>query len=273
MKLTMTLQGEHYAVDVNDPISLAIPVHFNGQQPNHFGVPEAKERAIKEGDFVGDTREGGSCNVSEITFIPHCNGTHTESIGHIVDEKQGVAEVINNGLMPAALISVSPKAQCDVDEQYRPAPETKDCLITRQAIEQALQHYNNTQLQAVVIRTLSHQDEKLTAKYGDGIDPPFLSIDAIDYLVSRGVQHLIVDIPSVDKMYDEGLLTVHHRFWQVEEETHHLHPDSAVHRTITEMVYIADEVADGFYLLDLQVPAFMSDAAPSKPLLYRLEKL
>lgn len=273
MKLTMTVQDNQFLVDLSNPVCLAIPVQFNGEQPNHFGVPTAKERPIEEDGFIGDTTQGGSCNVSEITFIPHCNGTHTESIGHIVDEKVGIAGALVNGLMPAVVVSVEPQLTTETDEAYRPVPVATDRFITKTSLQTDLDKYADEQLQAVIIRTLSHQNEKPTARYGDNIDPPFLSIDAIDYLTGRGVSHLVVDIPSVDKMYDDGLLTVHHRFWQVQETTHSLNPDSAIQKTITEMVYIPDSVSDGFYLLDLQVPAFVSDAAPSKPLLYTLEQV
>ncbi|TAE48491.1 MAG: cyclase family protein, partial [Bacteroidetes bacterium] len=40
--------------------------------------------------------------------------------------------------------------------------------------------------------------------------------------------------------------------------------------TITEFVYVPDFVADGRYLLEIQVAAFMSDASPSRPRLFRL---
>jgi hypothetical protein len=45
-----------------------------------------------------------------------------------------------------------------------------------------------------------------------------------------------------------------------------------VNKTITEMIYVRDEVADGLYLLNLQIAPFVSDAAPSRPLLYPLIK-
>jgi hypothetical protein len=37
---------------------------------------------------------------------------------------------------------------------------------------------------------------------------------------------------------------------------------------VTELAWVPDSVPDGLYLLDLQVPAFASDAAPSRPVLY-----
>ena len=42
---------------------------------------------------------------------------------------------------------------------------------------------------------------------------------------------------------------------------------------VTELAYVPDSVADGLYLLDLQVPAFGADAAPSRPVLYPLRPL
>jgi hypothetical protein len=38
--------------------------------------------------------------------------------------------------------------------------------------------------------------------------------------------------------------------------------------TITELAFVPDSVADGAYLLELQVPALSGDAVPSRPLLY-----
>ena len=41
--------------------------------------------------------------------------------------------------------------------------------------------------------------------------------------------------------------------------------------TITEMIFVPDEVADGIYALSLQVAPFVADAAPSRPLLFALD--
>jgi hypothetical protein len=41
--------------------------------------------------------------------------------------------------------------------------------------------------------------------------------------------------------------------------------------SITELAWIAAAIPDGHYLLDLQIPAFLSDAAPSRPLLYAVD--
>ena len=39
------------------------------------------------------------------------------------------------------------------------------------------------------------------------------------------------------------------------------------------MIYVPDCISDGSYLLNLQIPAFLSDAAPSRPILYALNEI
>ena len=56
-------------------------------------------------------------------------------------------------------------------------------------------------------------------------------------------------------------LAAHHAFWNYPAVTD-------LRRTITEMIHVPDEVRDGEYILELQVPHFINDAAPSRPLLY-----
>ena len=84
----------------------------------------------------------------------------------------------------------------------------------------------------------------------------FFSIEAISYLVSLGVKHLLVDIPSVDRLFDDGHLIAHNIFWETEKKK--LNPKS-INKTITEMIYVADSINDGQYLLNLQIPPFVTD--------------
>ena len=100
--------------------------------------------------------------------------------------------------------------------------------------------------------------------------PSFLSIDAMEYVVSLGVKHLLVDIPSVDRLLDDGHLSSHNIFWETKERE--FNPNTQ-HKTITEMIFVPKDVKDGNYLLNLQIPAFVSDAAPSRPILYKINEL
>jgi kynurenine formamidase len=266
-----TIGGRAVRVDFARGVCIAIPLDFAGPQPSHFGAPPARAEPMATGDFIGDTRRGGSCNVPVITMNPHCNGTHTESVGHIVNEAVTIHDALPGRPIPAYLVTIRPVPASDGGETYRPGLGHADSLITAASLGAALNGVSDAWLEALVIRTLSNERDKQTRRYGVDGFPPFLSIEAIDYMGARGVRHLLVDIPSVDRTHDEGRLTVHHRFWQVPEGSHSLSTDSRRDRTITEMIYVPDTVADGAYLLDLQVPAFSTDAAPSRPWLYPVE--
>ncbi len=99
------------------------------------------------------------------------------------------------------------------------------------------------------------------------------------FLLGCGVQHLLIDVPSVDREEDEGMLASHSTFWNFDrgkepnekgKETDTPPPST---RTITELCFIPDQVADGLYLLDLQVAPFQLDASPSNPILYPLHRV
>jgi hypothetical protein len=82
------------------------------------------------------------------------------------------------------------------------------------------------------------------------------------------VEHLLLDLPSVDRLNDDGHLTAHHIFWNVPEHESVATKDSWLQKTITEMVTIESKLNDGLYLLNLQCAPFVSDAAPSRAVIY-----
>ena len=98
-------------------------------------------------------------------------------------------------------------------------------------------------------------------------NPPYLSEDGARFICESGIQHLLIDLPSLDKEKDEGKLLAHKAFWNV-KDTNDLNADARLEATITEMIFVADEIADGSYLLNLQIASFENDASPSKPVLY-----
>ncbi|KAA3638725.1 MAG: hypothetical protein DWP95_12100 [Proteobacteria bacterium] len=69
-------------------------------------------------------------------------------------------------------------------------------------------------------------------------------------------------------MYDEGLLSNHRIFWQVAKVCRSLQSGQLTHKTITEMIYVPETVADGVYWLNLQVAAWQLNAAPSNPVIW-----
>ena len=80
----------------------------------------------------------------------------------------------------------------------------------------------------------------------------------------------MIDLPSVDREEDEGKLLAHKAFWNVKDVTN-LNDDARLDCTITEMIFVPNEIQDGSYILNIQIASFENDASPSKPILYSLE--
>ncbi len=271
MKLTFTIAGRTYEVESNSAIDLSIPLQFDGPQPNFYALPRASAKIYETEGFIADTRRGGSCNVRELRLTPHGNGTHTECVGHIVNQEVAIANTLKESWLPAALISVEPLLAKQSGESYQPKLADDALLVTAQAIEHALSRHNQHDfLAALIIRTLPNSREKLSRVYNkDELPlPACFSREAMHKICELKVQHLLIDLPSLDYINDEGLMSAHHLYWNVPVGEHDVVAGEHSLKTITEMIFVADAVVDGCYLLDLQIPAFVSDAAPSRPLLY-----
>ena len=245
---------------------ISIPLRFNKAQPNAYGVTQASSTPVRAGSLVGDTRQGGSVNFEQYTFIPHCNGTHTECVGHITDERISVRDCLKEVIVPAVLVTLQPE------------PDGNDIVITARALRangitpqgefEARPHADHSS-RALVVRTLPNDDRKLSANYGEANIPPYFTIGAMEYIAQSGFKHLLVDMPSIDRLFDGGRLTNHRIFWNVEPGRRDLSAETRINSTITEMIYVPNEIEDGEYLLNLQIAPFESDCAPSRPLLLR----
>ncbi|MBM0108461.1 cyclase family protein [Steroidobacter sp. S1-65] len=240
---------------------ISIPLRFDGAQPTFFGAPPATATAITAGTFVGDVRHGGSCNCSIHTLAPHCNGTHTECVGHITRERLSVRDLALWHLSAALLISVTPERSAEIPGDH---------VISLAALRAAIGTATLAEYQALVVRTLPNDSSKLTRNYDEGAPPAYFSTDAMSYVVEQGIDTLVVDMPSVDRAQDGGKLAAHRIFWGMPPASTSAETVARKHATITEMAYIDNSVPDGAYLLNLQVAPFMIDAAPSRPILLPL---
>lgn len=267
MICTVTVGTARYDVDLDSGLSIAIPLDFYGLQPTAYGVPAASAAAYEGGGFIGDTRRGGSCNFETVTLNPHCNGTHTECIGHLTKERISIQRLLPGGLIPATLLSLPVIPGETVTERYSCPFHANDAVITRAALLQYLRTCSPGFLDALIIRTLPNSVDKLTQQYADR-PGAFFTLDAMEEIVDLGVRHLLVDIPSLDRADDEGLLASHRVFWRLPRGGTCITEEAAVFSTVTELIFVPDHIHDGHYLLSLQIAPFVSDAAPSRPILF-----
>lgn len=240
---------------------VSIPLRFNEAQPTFFGAAAASEQPLTAGSFIGDVRHGGSCNCSIHTLAPHCNGTHTECVGHITADRLSVRELALRHLSAALLISVQPEASAEI---------AGDSIISLAGLQRAVGNEKLTDYRALVVRTLPNDRSKLTRNYDSGPPPPYFTVDAMRWIVAQGVDTLVVDLPSIDRAQDGGRLAAHRIFWGMPPASTSAAEASRNQATITEMAFIDTDVVDGPYLLNLQVAPFMIDAAPSRPILLPL---
>jgi kynurenine formamidase len=250
--------GQRFRADLQQPVDIAIPLQFSGPQPSHFGASIATSRPYEADGFVGDTRAGGSCNCEEIVLVPHCNGTHTECVGHITDQRISIHDCLKDSLMTAVLVSVATETTSDGDR-----------VITVAQLMDAMSAFPG-EVDALIVRTLPNPTGKKTANHAAEV-PPYFSGEAMAWIAGR-FEHLLTDLPSVDRSHDQGQLAAHRIFWGMDAGSRDFESARFPNRTITEMIYAGDDIADGFYLLNLQVPPFVADAAPSRPRLYALEE-
>lgn len=141
-----------------------------------------------------------------------------------------------------------------------PEEHDGDFIISKRLLQFAL---GNKKRDAIVIRTLPNAKDKKSMKY-DHTNPPFMNEAAAIYLRTKGIKHLLIDLPSVDKEKDDGKLVAHNAFWDTSG-------DVRLDATITEFIYVKNAIKDGTYFLNLMVAPFENDAAPSKPILYKIE--
>ncbi|TRX39492.1 cyclase family protein [Flavobacterium restrictum] len=246
----------NFEIDFSKPIDISIPLTNSDQNPIAWYLEKPVIEPVVFGEWIGKVSKGASTNFNNIIFNPHGHGTHTECLGHITREFYSINQCLKQFFFLAELISISPEKHED------------DFVITKNQVEKAL---NGTTPEAIIIRTLPNLDEKKTLKYSN-TNPPYLSEDAALFIREMGIQHLLIDLPSVDKERDEGKLLVHKAFWNV-KNIENLNDDARLDCTITEMIFVANTILDGSYVLNLQIASFENDASPSKPLLYNLRML
>jgi kynurenine formamidase len=251
--------NKEFKIDLSKPIDISIPLTNTDGNPIAWYIDKPVIEPVVFGDWIGKVSEGkSSTNFNNIFFNPHGHGTHTECLGHITREFYSINQSLKQFFFLAELISVVPELQGE------------DLVITLDTISTALDVTLKLGVpkEALIIRTLPNFNIKKSLKYSN-TNPPYLEEDAARFIRESGIQHLLIDLPSVDKEKDEGKLLAHKAFWNV-TDVNTLNSDARVEATITEMIYVPDAIPDGSYLLNLQIASFENDASPSKPVLYSM---
>ncbi len=235
-----------YYFNLAKAIDISIPLHCNVKA---FNAPDFKSEPVKSGQFTGLVSQGSPVNFLNLSINPHGNGTHTECLGHITTETISINDCLKKFHFPCLLISVSPNQLA-----------SGDSVISLKNISLFKKQFEAYRPEACVVRTLPNDISKKNKDYSN-TNPPYFLPETIQCLNNQGIQHLLCDLPSIDREMDEGKLLAHKQFWQYPK-------NPQLHKTITEMVFVPNIISDGFYLLNLQIISLNTDASPSKPILF-----
>lgn len=253
--MQLFLGNKWVKIDGQNPIDLSLSTGVNGENPNAFYINPAQFEPIRVGGFIGSVGEGGSANCEVLTLCAHGNGTHTECVGHISENRIALPEIWQDGFHLAQLVSL------ELEEKGYFSLEQVSSVHWAEGIS------------AVVFRSLPNGNWKKSNNWS-GNNAPYFQSSALKFLADKGITHLLTDFPSVDPEEDNGLLEAHHAWWGVpyrsqgnfkqQVSTQQTRSKS----TITELIFIPSTVEDGIYGLQIQIPNLMTDAVPSRPLLY-----
>ncbi len=247
MIATIAHNSKHLKIDLSKPLDISIPMRASIENVNAWYIDEPKIFPEKMDGKKIRVSEGASVNFNTIHFNPHAHGTHTECVGHISEKIYSVNKHLKQFFFLAEVISVAP-------EKYM-----KDTMISEAQLKFAL---GNKKCDALVIRTMPNLKEKKSKHYSN-TNWTYLKEEAVAFLVKKGIKHLLIDLPSIDREEDGGELRSHKAFWNFDGK---LRKDC----TITEFIYVSNSIADGTYFLNLQIAPFENDATPSKPILYKI---
>ena len=236
-------------IETSEAIDLSMALQASTENVRAWYVDPPRMEIVRANGFVGSIKEGGSVNFRDVFFNPHGHGTHTECCGHITQEVYAVNDVLKEYFYRATLITVEPVQL-----------ENGDFVVQTQQIAPYLQKDFS---EAVIIRTLPNGIDKKSMNYS-GTNPCYFDVTIVELLNEFNVKHFLVDQPSVDREEDGGALIFHHAFWNVPAQPN-------FERTITELIYVPNEVVDGSYILEIQMAAFKNDASPSRPVLYKIQ--
>lgn len=243
MKIKIKHQNQSYAVDFSLGIDCSSTYGLTTAEPRAWHAQPVKIEAVRQGDWVGEVKQGAPVNFCNVHLNPHGNGTHTECVGHITPQKQSINEVLPGYQGIANFCRLTPDAH-------------NGKMVSLKAV-QALNLSFDFEVLMVEVPATFPQDFS-------GTNPAYFEPALLSFLRQQGIKHFITNLPSVDPEEDAGALAAHKAFWNYPAQID-------LECTITELAYFPSDLKPGAYFLNLQVAPLHNDASPSRPVLYALK--
>ena len=244
MQYTIHHANKDFKVNTDHAVDITLGIN-KSENVNCYYLSGPSFSYFESEAFSGNLSKGGSVNCEQMTFYAHASGTHTECALHVADVDFDMRHLDFAPLQIGVLISVSP------------SPIGPDKVIDLSSLKGLNNPYD---AKVLMVRTLPNLESKAVANYS-GTNPVYFEPDVLLFIKSLGFEHLICDIPSIDKESDEGKLLAH-KHWFLDNGK------ATVKRSITELAYMPDRLSDGLHAVQMQVPKIQSDAVPSRIIVY-----
>jgi len=252
--MSLRIELDHFGhtwTALGSPIDLSVPINPHSGLPRAWYKGPATAEPVRSDGWTGSVAEGGSVNFRDVTFNPHAHGTHTETREHIRDDFHPIDALARSGalpfLIPALLVEAMPEPLSTA--------QGDEWVVPLSALETAAADVQRWAPSALVLRCTTGD----VNRDWSNTNPPYLEADFAERLVELGIEHLLIDLPSVDREVDGGVLRAHNAFFGND-------PTTRANATISELLCVPQDTSAGPGLLAMQVSPFVNDAAPSRPL-------
>ena len=241
-----------------------------------FHLPKLSTSPFEvSGVFIGDVEQGGSCNVDILHLSPH-KLTHLQTETHIISEGTNISDL---GLIEgfALVVDLSGWMGLEKDETLdsNGRKSTNSISVAQlqyavdEAIGQVLSPEQRFNLLAIKTRlSLDREDTDYT-----GRDPLHLEPEVAQFIhdyheivgnPGRQIQTLILDLPSIDREDDGGLLLAHRNYFGIKDGK-----SQGEKRSLVEFAYLRG-LETGLYYCQIHPYPIQTNAIIVNPVFYPL---
>lgn len=238
---------------LGEPQSVSREVFFKGEtrSSNAFYLPRISSRTFElEGQFLGDVRRGGSCNVDILKYAAH-GLTHLETSAHILSPDANPPTVKDIPLETLSGIVYL------IDLSHLGTKQGE--LVPWEAIRAKLER-NRLPISMLALKTrasLLPQDYDFSGKDFLSVAPETAK-GIHDYrLTDSRIDCLILDIPSIDPEKDGGKLLAHRNFFGLPAAG--IDVVDTEKRALVELAWFSG-LKEGYYYALITPPRFQTDA-------------
>ncbi len=243
-----------------EPKSVSREIYFKegARSPNAFYLSPITSKTVEfEGQFVGDVKRSGSCNVDTLRYVPHAI-THLETSAHILSPDVGpptVKDIPLENLSGVVYLM-------DLSHLGTTEGESVPWDVVREKLEKIALPVSMLALKtraSLLPRDYDFSGKdflSLAPETAKGIHDYRFPLDSKKTVFNR-IDCLIVDLPSIDPESDGGKLSAHRNFFGLPLSG--VDVEDGEKRALVELAWFGG-LEEGYYYAVMTPPRFETHA-------------